>query len=242
MAETNQKILLIDDDRELCELLGDYLTTEGYRIEAVYDGESGAQRAAEGAYDLVVLDVMLPRLNGFEVLRRIRAISSVPVLMLTARGEEIDRILGLEMGADDYLPKPFNHRELLARLRAIQRRSTAAKPETEADPETLKVGDVALHSGARIVRCGENMVDLTSAEFSVLEVLLRHAGRVISREELLLQAQGRQLGYNDRSIDVHMSNLRRKLGPTADGSERIKSVRGVGYIYPQTTSESSPPA
>ena len=240
MLETMQSILLIDDDRELCDLLRDYLAAEGYRIEAVYDGETGVQCAVDGGYDLVILDVMLPRLNGFEVLRRIRAVSSVPVLMLTARGEEIDRILGLEMGADDYLPKPFNHRELVARLRAIQRRMTAAKPEAEADSETLKVGDVALHSGARTVRCGESMVDLTSAEFSVLEVLLRHAGRVISREELLLQAHGRQLGYNDRSIDVHMSNLRRKLGPTADDSERIKSVRGVGYIYPLTGAASGP--
>jgi two-component system, OmpR family, response regulator CpxR len=238
MAEMTQRILLVDDDWELCDLLQEYLAAEGYCVESVHDGETGAQRALESGYDLIVLDVMLPGLNGFEVLRRIRAGSSIPVLMLTARGEEIDRILGLEMGADDYLPKPFNHRELLARLRAIQRRIATAKPDVEVVPDTLRVGEVALNSMARTVRCGEELVELTSAEFSVLEVLLRQAGKIISREEILLQAHGRQLSYNDRSIDVHMSNLRRKLGTTADGTERIKSVRGIGYVYPLTGTES----
>ncbi len=230
MGEMKQRILLIDDDWELCDLLREYLSTEGYDVEAVHDGTAGAARAMEGNYDLVVLDVMLPGLNGFEVLRRVRASSTVPILMLTARGEEIDRILGLEMGADDYLPKPFNHRELLARLRAIQRRLSTTRQEPE--PELLTVGDVQMVVRPRTVRCGGNLLDLTSAEFAVLKILLHRAGTVLHREELLMAANGRQLNYNDRSIDVHMSNLRRKLGPTPDGTERIKSVRGVGYIYP----------
>ncbi len=238
MGDTTQRILLIDDDQELCDLLRDYLSTEGYSVEAVHDGESGARQALEHGYDLVVLDVMLPGLNGFEVLRRIRSGSAVPVLMLTARGEEIDRIIGLELGADDYLPKPFNTRELVARLRAVQRRTAAAKPaEEEILSEILRVGDVTLNRGGRTVRSGDSVVELTSAEFSLLEVLLRQAGRVVSREDLLLQAHGRQLSYNDRSIDVHMSNLRRKLGPTGEGKERIKSVRGIGYIYPMTDAD-----
>ncbi len=230
MGDTKQRVLLIDDDWELCDLLREYLSAEGSDVEAVHDGTTGAQRAVEGSYDLVVLDVMLPGLNGFEVLRKVRATSVVPILMLTARGEEIDRILGLEMGADDYLPKPFNHRELLARLRAIQRRLTTNRAEPE--PEILTVGDVQMVVRPRTVRCGGVLLDLTSAEFAVLKILLHRAGTILSREELLMTANGRQLSYNDRSIDVHMSNLRRKLGPTTDGTERIKSVRGIGYIYP----------
>jgi two-component system, OmpR family, response regulator CpxR len=230
MGEIKQRVLLIDDDWELCDLVREYLSTEGYDVEAVHDGVAGTERAVEGNYDLVVLDVMLPGLNGFEVLRRVRASSTVPILMLTARGEEIDRILGLEMGADDYLPKPFNHRELLARLRAIQRRLTTTRQDSE--PEVLTVGDVQMIVRPRTVRCGGNLLELTSAEFAVLRILLHRAGTVLHREELLMAANGRQLSYNDRSIDVHMSNLRRKLGPTPDGTERIKSVRGVGYIYP----------
>ncbi len=236
MGEIKQRILLIDDDWELCDLLQEYLSTEGYCVEAVHDGESGAQQALAGGYDLVVLDVMLPALNGFEVLRRVRAGSAVPVLMLTARGEEIDRILGLEMGADDYLPKPFNHRELLARIRAIQRRLTTTPSEPE--PELLIVDDVQMVVRPRTVRCAGTLIDLTSAEFALLKVLLQRAGTVVPREELLMAAHGRQLSYNDRSIDVHMSNLRRKLGSTSDGTERIKSVRGIGYVYPLTGPES----
>lgn len=238
METVSQRILLIDDDRELCDLLRDYLATEGFCVDAAYDGESGATRALSGGFDLVVLDIMLPVLNGFEVLRRIRAGSAVPVLMLTARGEEIDRIIGLEMGADDYLPKPFNHRELVARLRAIQRRMVGVKSETEHD--VLIVGDVEMNVRSRTVRCGVLLVDMTSTEFTVLRALLRQAGTVISRDDLLMETHGRQLNYNDRSIDVHMSNLRRKLGPLPDGGERIKSVRGVGYIYPVVATDSGP--
>lgn len=225
-----KNILIIDDDTGLCELLTDYLASEGFTVHSVNDGEEGAATALAGDYDFVVLDVMLPRLSGFEVLSRIRRSSQVPVLMLTARGEEIDRIVGLEMGADDYLPKPFNPRELVARLRAIQRR-THAPAEVEKSPDRLSSGDLVLDAGSRTVRLSGVMVDLTSLEFSVLEVLLRLAGKVVSREDLTRQALGRSFYPLDRSIDVHVSSLRRKLGPLPQGGERIKSVRGVGYLY-----------
>ena len=191
----------------------------------------GAEQASQGNYALIVLDVMLPGLNGFDVLRRIRGESSVPVVMLTARGEEVDRIVGLEMGADDYLPKPFNPRELVARIRAILRRQSTAQKEGTTAEAVLMVGDLVLDPGRRTVLQGERPVVLTSIEFSVLELLLAQAGRVISRDDICSQALGRQLNSFDRSIDVHVSSLRRKLGPAGDSSERIKSVRGIGYIY-----------
>ncbi|NMC73837.1 MAG: response regulator transcription factor [Geobacteraceae bacterium] len=231
------KILVIDDDRELCELLRDYLGAEGFTVEAAHDGEEGAQRALQGPWGLIVLDVMLPKLNGFDVLRRIRSGNETPVLMLTARGDEIDRIVGLEMGADDYLPKPFNPRELVARLRAIQRRAASAALAVPA-PESLLAGDILLDPGTRSVSRAGVKIDVTSVEFSVLEVLLRMAGTVISREELCLQALGRRLSYQDRSIDVHVSSLRKKLGPAEGGGERIKSVRGIGYLYASPSPES----
>jgi two-component system response regulator CpxR len=225
------RILVIDDDIDLCELLTDYLTTEGFSVEVVHDGEAGAARALAGDYALVVLDVMLPGINGFEVLRRLRAGSVTPVLMLTARGDDVDRIVGLEMGADDYLPKPFNPRELVARIRAVQRRTAAAPTTGTAQSESLVVGDVELDLGARSVHVGEMPVELTSVEFSLLEVLIRRAGQVVSREELSLQALGRELNAYDRSIDVHVSSLRRKLGALGEESERIKTVRGIGYFF-----------
>lgn len=234
------RILIIDDDIELCELLNDYLSAEGFAAEAVHDGESGVESALNNDFGLIVLDVMLPRLSGFEVLRRIRAGSAVPVLMLTARGDEVDRIVGLEMGADDYLPKPFNPRELVARLRAILRRAVIPTIETEASSSLLAVGDVQVDPGARSVLCGGKPVEATSVEFSLLEVLLRMAGKVISREDLSIQALGRTLNYQDRSIDVHVSSLRKKLGTLSDGSERIKSVRGVGYIYTCPAADRNP--
>jgi DNA-binding response OmpR family regulator len=182
-----------------------------------------------------VLDVMLPGLNGFEVLRRIRAESKVPVLMLTARGDDVDRIVGLEIGADDYLPKPFNPRELLARIRAILRRAILDKPGYETTTRKLIVGDVELDSGTRAVsRAGEN-VELTAVEFDLLEKLLRAAGRIITREELSKEVLGRSSSPFDRSIDMHISNLRKKLGHHFGATERIKTVRGVGYIYAQAS-------
>lgn len=226
-----KKILIIDDDTGLCELLGSYLATEGFGVDSVNDGAEGAERALSGDYAMAVLDVMLPSLNGFEVLRRIRQGSEMPVLMLTARGDEVDRIVGLEMGADDYLPKPFNPRELVARLRAIQRRSQAQAAAGEPRPNILEVGDVILDLGMRTVVCSGKPVELTSIEFSVCEALLRQAGTVLSREDLTRQALGREFGNFDRSIDVHVSSLRRKLGPGVGGNDRIKSIRGIGYLY-----------
>jgi two-component system response regulator CpxR len=227
------RILVIDDDIDLCELLTDYLTTEGFVVEVVHDGEAGAAQALAGDYELVVLDVMLPGINGFEVLRRLRTGSTTPVLMLTARGDDVDRIVGLEMGADDYLPKPFNPRELVARIRAVQRRTaTVAVPAPGPVPrEALVVGDVTLDLGSRSVLVGGVPVELTSVEFSLLEVLIRLAGQVVSREELSLQALGRELNAYDRNIDVHVSSLRRKLGALGEENERIKTVRGIGYFY-----------
>jgi two-component system response regulator CpxR len=228
------RILVIDDDVELCELLTDYLTPEGLEVETAHHGEQGANRALSGEHILVVLDVMLPGISGFEVLRRIRAGSGVPVLMLTARGDDVDRIVGLEMGADDYLPKPFNPRELVARIRAIQRR-VEPRWERPAEPERaagrLIVGDVHLDAGARVVLQGGRPVELTSVEFALLELLLRAAGQVVTREELAKEGLGRRLSAYDRSIDVHVSSLRKKLGHHVGETERIKTVRGVGYLY-----------
>ena len=223
-------ILIIDDDAELCELVTEYLEDEGFDVDSVHDGVTGVERCFAVEPDLVILDVMLPGLGGFAVLGRIREASRVPVIMLTARGEEVDRIVGLEMGADDYLPKPFNPRELVARIRAIFRR-TAGAAEPGSAPATISVGDLEMDIGARQVRCSTGEVDLTGAEFAVLETLARAAGTVVSRDELSRQALGRRASAFDRSLDVHLSNLRRKLGPQPDGGDRIKTVRGVGYLY-----------
>lgn len=228
MTGRPERVLLIDDDVELCQLVAQYLSGEGFAVESVHDGALGAERALEGGNDILVLDVMLPGVNGFEVLRRIRASSRIPVVMLTARGEEVDRIVGLELGADDYLSKPFSPRELVARLRAVLRRSSP--PETTAaTPELIAVGDLELNSGSRTVRRGNEPIELTTVEFDLLAILLREAGRVVSREHLAAEALGRPYTPLDRSIDTHVSNLRRKLGPGRDGRPRIKSVRGTGY-------------
>jgi len=221
------EILVIDDDVELGELVSEYLGGEGFGVAVEHDGTSGLDRARRGAFDLVILDVMLPGLTGLEVLRRLRETSAVPVLMLTARGDEVDRIIGLEMGADDYLPKPFNPRELAARIRAILRRA-------EATPDAgglVVVDDVTIDLGSRVVRVDGSEVSLTGVEFALLEALARSAGTVVSRDELSQTALFRRANAFDRSLDVHLSNLRRKLGPAADGGDRIKTVRGVGYQY-----------
>jgi len=226
------RILVIDDDVELCELLTDYLTPEGFQVETVHDGGRGAERALSGEQALVVLDLMLPGMSGFDVLRRIRAGSNVPVLMLTARGDDVDRIVGLEMGADDYLPKPFNPRELVARIRAIQRRAEPARErEFGKTAQRLVLGDVQLDPGARVVLQHGHPVALTSVEFTLLEVLLRASGQVVTREDLAKEVLGRPLSPYDRSIDVHISSLRRKLGRQFGDTERIKTVRGAGYVY-----------
>jgi len=224
------RILLVDDDVELCEMLAEYLGPEGFEVDPVHDGEAGARQAVTGHYDAVVLDVMLPRLNGFDALLRIRADSRVPVLMLTAKGDAVDRIVGLEMGADDYLPKPCNPRELVARLRAILRRTTPSGDGGRQD-DSLQVGDLELRAAARIVLRGGHKLDLTSTEYNLLEVLLREAGHVVSKAELSERALGRKLAHYDRSIDMHLSKLRRKLGAEADGRHLIETVRGMGYQF-----------
>lgn len=227
------QILVIDDDLALCELLVEYLVPEGFEVETVHNGEQGVIRALSEEHVLVVLDVMLPKLNGFDALRQIREKSRIPVIMLTARGDDIDRIVGLEMGADDYLPKPFNPRELVARIRAIQRRAESTDDQTQKESavEDLEVADLLLKRGSRQLFCCGEERELTSVEFNLIEVLLQGAGQVIPREELVEQVLGRQLSPYDRSIDVHISALRKKLGPFAAGGERIKTVRGVGYLY-----------
>lgn len=224
------RLLVIDDDTELCELVTEYLKPEGFKVESAHHGERGVERALSGEHAMVVLDVMLPGLNGFEVLRRIRARSAVPVLMLTARGEAVDRIVGLEIGADDYLPKPFNPRELVARVHAILRRTARAEAGAAAVARIV-VGDVELDPGGRTVRCHGKAVELTGVEFNLLEALLRAAGRLVEREELSKTVLGRRLQPYDRSIDMHVSNLRKKLGHSSGAYERIKTVRGMGYIY-----------
>src|SRR5258706_1497906 len=222
-------VLVVDDDVELCGLVQEYLTSEGFASQCVHDGELGLQRGLSGEYALVVLDVMLPGINGFEVLRRLRSISKVPVLLLTARGEDVDRIVGLEIGADDYLPKPFNPRELVARIRAILRRTRSDK-SVPSTPDIVRVGEIELDPATRSVRRDGQPVDLTSVEFNLLEVLLREAGRVVPRERLVNAVLSRKFSPFDRSIDMHVSKVRKKLGDVNGEAEHIKTVRGVGYI------------
>jgi two-component system response regulator CpxR len=224
------RILLVDDDIELTDMLSQYLANEGFTVDSAHDGETALAKAHNGRYDLLVLDVMLPGKNGFDVLRELRQQSLLPVLMLTARDEDIDSVVGLELGADDYLPKPCNPRVLVARIRAILRRAAANAPEHKT-PQTLTVGDVELHTGTRVVLCAGRPLALTSTEYSVLEVLLREAGQAVSKTELSERALGRKLTRYDRSLDMHVSSLRKKLGALSGDEERIKTVRGVGYQY-----------
>ncbi len=225
------RILVIDDDVELSSLVAEYLEPEGFQLEAVYDGNRGLERALSGDHLLVVLDVMLPGLNGFDVLRRIRATSRIPVLLLTARGEDVDRIVGLEIGADDYLPKPFNPRELVARIRAVLRRTQTDEKPGEPIPDVVRVGDIELDPATRTVMQNGAQVELTSVEFNLLHVLLREAGRVVTREHLVDAVLSRKFSPFDRSIDMHVSKVRKKLGDSDSGTDHIKTVRGVGYIF-----------
>lgn len=220
------RVLIVDDDVELCRLLGERLGPEGFALEAVHDGRHGLDRVLSQEHALVILDLMLPGMGGLEVLRRVRTHSPVPVLILTARGEDVDRILGLEIGADDYLPKPFNPRELIARIRAILRRTS----RSASSGSEVTVGDLRLDPAAREAWIGGTRLDLTSVEFALLDALLRDAGRVVTREQLTETVLGRELGPFDRVIDVHISNLRKKLGRACTG-ERIKAVRGSGYMF-----------
>lgn len=220
------RILIIDDDEELCELVREYLSVEGFETDEANDGESGLKKALSNNFDLITLDVMLPKMNGFDVLRELRKTSTTPVLMLTARGDDMERIVGLEIGADDYLPKPFNPRELVARIRAILRRVEQTEESRKGENEKLTVDDVELQTAARsAIRNGEDL-NLTSVEFDLLAALLREAGTVIKKEDLSRNVLDRDISPFDRSLDMHISNLRKKLD-----NDRIKTIRSVGYIY-----------
>jgi DNA-binding response OmpR family regulator len=219
-------ILLADDDVELCALLKEYLQQEGFVVRVVHDGEQALLEAGSPGLDAMVLDIMMPLRNGIEVLKDLRKASDLPVLMLTARGDDLDRILGLELGADDYLPKPCNPRELVARLRAVLRRSSG-----QVHTSAISVDDLELSPGSRELFKDKHRVELTSTEFSVLQALLQRPGAVISKRDLYLSALGREPVRYDRSIDMHVSNLRRKLGPNSSGAARIETIRGIGYQY-----------
>jgi len=225
------RILVVDDDVELCELVDQYLHSQGFQVDAVHDGSLGVERALSGTYSLVILDVMLPGIRGFEVLRQIRAKSALPVIMLTAHGDDVDRIVGLELGADDYLPKPYNPRELAARIHAVLRRTAAGPAKDLLTPITILLDDIRLDTRARTARHNTRDVELTSAEFELLALFFKSPGQVLSRDDLVKSALGRELEPSDRSLDVHVSNLRKKLGPCPDGTERIRAIRNVGYVY-----------
>ncbi len=228
-CEMATRLLIIDDDDELTGLLRELLGQEGYQVDTHPGGADAPARAVSGGYSLVILDVMLPELNGFEVLKQIRRTSTVPVILLTARGADVDRIVGLEIGADDYIPKPFNARELTARVRAVLRR-LERRAETR-ERAVLSVDDVSLDPASRAVLRGGVPVELTTVEFDMLRLLLESAGQTVARERISEDVLSRRFDPFDRSVDMHISKLRRKLGPRAGGEERIKTIRSVGYIY-----------
>ena len=230
-GEGKTRLLVIDDDKKLCRLIRDYLEPMGYEVAAAHTGPDGLDQARAGQYQAIILDVMLPGMDGFEVLKQLRRTSDTPVLMLTSRGEEADRIVGLEIGADDYLPKTFSTRELLARLRAVTRRVARATPEgkPEAEPEMV-VGKLRVNPAARVALLGEQVLTLTPVEFDLLAALARARGRVKSREQLLEEIRERNYDIFDRSIDVHISMLRRKLGDDAKEPRFIRTARSAGYM------------
>jgi two-component system response regulator CpxR len=232
----SNKLLLVDDDVEFCELLSEYLGSEGFAVETAHDGGAAIEKIRTRPVDITILDVMMPVKNGLDVLRELRSFSQAPVLMLTARGEDIDRIVGLELGADDYVAKPCNPREIVARVRAILRRVQSSGPDV-AGP--VVVDDVEIRANERTVYQDGQPLELTSTEFDVLDVLLRHAGTVVEKSAVSNVALKRDLGPYDRSIDMHISRLRRKLGRLPGGGERIKTVRGTGYLYVRSTENDS---
>ncbi len=225
-----KKILVVDDDTELCELLQEYFNTEELCSEFVHDGISAINNIKNNNYNLVILDVMLPEMNGLDVLKEIRKDSKIPVIMLTAKGDEIDRVLGLELGADDYIPKPFSPRELVARIKAVFRRSEITNTISKENYK-IELNNVTLDSNIKEAVKDGQPLPLTDVEFSLLEQLMRSAGNVIERQDLAIKVLGRRLSYDDRSLDVHMSNLRKKLGKNKGGNDLIKTIRGVGYLY-----------
>jgi DNA-binding response OmpR family regulator len=228
------RILIIDDDGELCLLVARFLRSEGFDVDRAADGTRGIERALSGSYALIMLDVMMPDLSGFDVLRRIRASSRTPILMLTARGDTQDRVRGLELGADDYLPKPYDPSELAARIRAILRRSESHAHSLASAP--LAVDDIELTASTRAVRREGAPVELTAVEFDLLETLMKAAGTVVKREDLVRTVLGREFSPYDRSIDTHVCNLRRKIGRLKNGTDRIKGIRGTGYLYAKSVS------
>ena len=228
------RLLLVDDDVEFCGLLSEYLRSEGFDVEVAHEGMSAIEKLRTAPIDITILDVMMPAMNGLDVLRELRRFSTAPVLMLTARGEDIDRIVGLELGADDYVAKPCNPREIVARIRAILRRVQGASAALAIADGLVVVDDVEIRGDERAVYQVGRPLELTSTEFDVLDVLVRNAGRVIEKAEVSNLALKRKLGPYDRSIDMHISRLRRKLGNLPSGGERIKTVRGMGYLYVRT--------
>ncbi|ARR50404.1 TPA: response regulator [Photobacterium damselae] len=222
------KVLLVDDDTELTALLHDILEMEGFEVEQANNGEQGLEKI-NASIDLVLLDVMMPKMNGTEMLRRLREKYSTPVLMLTAKGDEIDRVLGLELGADDYLPKPFSDRELLARMRAILRR-TQALDNRVTHGDTIDYQDITIYPGRQEAFCQNRALDVTGTELALLSYFIQHPGKIISKEELSLEVLGKRLAQFDRAIDMHVSNLRKKLPERLDDKPRIKTLRGKGYL------------
>ncbi|MDO6706268.1 MULTISPECIES: response regulator [unclassified Photobacterium] len=221
-------ILLVDDDTELTALLSDILQLEGFTVRVAHHGEQGLQMVNDET-DLILLDVMMPTMNGIEMLRKLRETNTTPVLMLTAKGEEIDRVLGLELGADDYLPKPFSDRELLARMRAILRRAKIVQ-ESQPEGDSLTYLDLTIYPGRQEVTCKGEPVEMTATELALLSHLVQHPGIVVTKQDLSLEVLGKRLAPFDRAIDMHVSNLRKKLPPRDDGKPRIKTLRGKGYL------------
>ncbi len=226
------KLLLIDDDKELAELLSEFLTLEDFDVDMVHDGEAGLAALKENQYDIILLDVMMPKLNGFDVLKTLRTDNATPVLMLTAKGDAVDRILGLEMGADDYLPKPFSDRELLARIRAILRR--VEPQQSTGGSDLLTHLDIEINSKTQEAWCQQQLLDLTSTELLLLETLISSPGEILSKAQLSEQVLGKKLTPFDRSIDMHLSNLRKKLPERKDAKMRVRTLRGRGYMWLDT--------
>lgn len=227
------KLLIADDDVELCTILQRYFALDGMQLEAVHRGDVVLDALQSSDYDLLILDIMLPGMQGLDVLRELRRVGSMPVIVLSARGEETDRVLGLELGADDYLPKPCSPRELAARVRSILRRTagSASSTDDKSAKTSLKVGDLELNLAARQLVCASERIELTGTEFNILHELLKSPGEIIAKADLSQRALGRRLQAFDRSLDTHVSNLRKKLGPAKDGQARINAVRGAGYVY-----------
>ena len=221
------RVLLVDDDDTLTELLAEYLGAEGLEVSRAPDGEKGVQEILNNPYDVVVLDSMMPKMNGLDVLKTVRTQSKIPIIMLTAKGDDIDRIIGLEMGADDYVPKPCQPRELLARINAILRRAQQSGENPPGNASSITASNVTLYPAKRQAEVGDKPLELTSTEFNLLEVLMRHAGQVVSKDTLSEEALDRKLAKFDRSIDVHISSIRHKLGDAS----LIQTVRGLGYLF-----------